>query len=60
MTAHHRTKIDGSKFYRDAGPKAASAILLRTASPIRHSHRLLAERLLKNVLSHAGLDFATR
>src|SRR5216683_2907060 len=29
-----------------------------TASPIRNSHRLLAERLLKDVLNHSGLDFA--
>src|SRR5260370_40100594 len=29
-----------------------------TASTIRNSHRLLAERLLKDVLNLSGLDFA--
>ena len=34
MTAYHRTKIDGSKiFYREAGPKTASAILLLHCFP---------------------------
>jgi hypothetical protein len=34
MTAYHRTKIDGSKiFYREAGPKTASAILLLHGFP---------------------------
>jgi hypothetical protein len=33
MTAYHRTKIDGSKFYREAGPKPAVAILLLHCFP---------------------------
>jgi hypothetical protein len=59
MTAYHQTKIDGSKiFYREAGPKTHHPFSYCTASPIRNSRRLLAERLLKDVLNHSGLDFA--